>query len=76
MKAPTCRDSRGRESATLPFVLVSWAAVTAAFVRSWLFPVAGMVPMGAAEYGSAVALILAIWLGREWTEKTTGRAPS
>lgn len=69
------RDSRGKASATLPFVAVSWLAVTVAFVRSWLVPAAGMVPMGAGEYGAAVALILAIWLGREWTEKS-GRAPT
>lgn len=63
------RDSRGEKSITLSFVTASWAIVTVAFARSWLFPVDGMMPMGAGEYGAAVAAIMAIWLGREWTEK-------
>lgn len=66
---PSMRDSRGRQSITLTFVAVSWAVVTLAFARSWLAPLDGLAPMGASEYGGAVAMVLAIWLGREWTEK-------
>ena len=69
MKWLSMNDSRGQRSLTLPFVAVSWAVVTVAFVRSWLVPADGMAPMGGGEYGSAVALILAIWIGREATEK-------
>ena len=75
MRAPWLHDARGNASATLPFVAVSWAVVTLAFVRSWLVPIDGVAPMGAGEYGSAVAMILVIWLGREATEKL-GRARS
>ena len=68
---PTCADSRGKQSVTLFFVTVSWAAVTVKFFvgGALLVPLGVMPTMTAGEYGAAVALILAIWLGREWTEK-------
>lgn len=53
------RDSRGRESTTLAFVAASWFAVTMMFM--WKGTAADI-----GAYGAAVALILAIWLGREW----------
>jgi len=67
---PTIRDSRGRESHTLLFVAL------AALVLIYKFGVAGTSlfgiawpPMAAGEFGIAFAAILAVWLGREWTEK-------
>lgn len=67
---PTIKDSRGRESHTLLFVGL------AALVLIYKFAVAGTsilgIPwpaMGAGEFGLAFAGILAVWLGREWTEK-------
>lgn len=57
-------DSRGGRSITLTLVVLSWAATTAVFLRSWF--VSGSAPVGVTEYGMAVAAILAIWLGREW----------
>lgn len=65
------KDSRGRESTTLVFVTLSWAAVWVKFILAGAtLPVFGLVPlMSATEFGMAMAGILAIWLGREWTEK-------
>ena len=57
-------DSRGGRSITLTLVVLSWAATTAVFLRSWF--ASGSSPVGVTEYGMAVAAILAIWLGREW----------
>lgn len=65
-------DSRGVKSTTLSFVAVSWLAVTGKFISG----TAGWGPepfMTATEYGTAVALILGIWLGREYTEKVAGK---
>jgi len=63
---------RGKQSTTLFFVGVSWAVVLVKFLvaGTTLGPLGIMPPMGAGEFGSAVALILAIWLGREWQEKS------
>lgn len=68
---PTIKDSRGRESHTLLFVAM------AALVLVYKFAVAGLElwglkfpAMSATEFGAAFALVLAIWLGREWTDKT------
>lgn len=58
------KDSRGRESTTLSFVGASWFAVTAMFM--WKGSAAEL-----ASYGLAVAAILGIWLGREWTDKVS-----
>ena len=65
------KDSRGRESTTLTFVAFSWLAVWVKYVVAGLtLPVIGAVPpMTATEFSIAAAAILAIWLGREWTEK-------
>lgn len=69
------KDSRGAKSSTLAFVSVSWGAVTAKFLSaSVTLPYVGvMPPMTAGEFGAAVALILGIWLGREYTEKVSAR---
>ena len=71
LKAIT-QDSRGNSSRTLPFVAVSWAAVVVKFVvaGATLGPLGQMPTMSAGEFGSAVAMILAIWIGREWKQKS------
>ena len=56
------KDSRGRESLTLSFVAASWLSTTGMFL--WKGSAADMI-----SYGTAVTAVLAIWLGREWTEK-------
>jgi len=68
---PTIKDSRGRESHTLLFVAL------AALVLIYKFAVAGLMlwgltfpDMSATEFGIAFAAVLAVWLGREWTDKT------
>ncbi len=68
---PTIKDSRGRESHTLLFVAL------AALVLIYKFAVAGLTiwgltfpAMSASEFGMAFAAVLAIWLGREWADKT------
>lgn len=65
-------DARGNQSKTLMFVAVSWLVVVVKFALAGLnLGPFGIIPaMGASEFGAAVALILAIWLGREWTEKS------
>ena len=64
-------DSRGKQSKTLFFVAISWAVLVLKFFFAGLtLPVIGAVPgMSASEFGTAVAFVLGIWLGREWTEK-------
>lgn len=68
---PKIRDTRGRESTTLTFVFISWLAVLIKFIiAGFTLPVLGdMPPMTAGEFGGATTAILAVWLGREWTEK-------
>ena len=70
------KDSRGRESTTLGFVVVAFWLVTLKYAFSGIAYADGKLSVslsfaGAGEYGAAVALILAIWLGREWQEKRT-----
>lgn len=67
---PTIRDSRGRESHTLLFVAL------AAVILVYKFAVAGLTILGmtfpamsAGEFGLAFGAVMAVWLGREWTEK-------
>ena len=62
---------RGRESTTLGFVSVSWGLVTLKFLFSGAtLPLLGVQSViSLSEYSTAVALILGIWLGREWAEK-------
>jgi hypothetical protein len=61
------KDSRGRESITLSFVIGSWLTTTGMFV--WKGDAGDMM-----TYGAAVTAVLAIWLGREWQEKRNGHA--
>ena len=68
------KDSRGRESMTLSLIVPAWLALLVKFILAGLtLPVFGEVPaMSATEFGIAMAGVLAIWLGREWTEKKGG----
>ena len=68
---PSIKDSRARESRTLLFVAI------AAIVLIYKFSVASLTifglsfpAMSATEFGIAFGAVLAIWLGREWTEKS------
>lgn len=67
------RDTRGRESRTLAFVGVTWLIMSARFVFGGLAAdLSGFhfaidaTPM--IDYGTAVAAILAVWIGREWVD--------
>ncbi|CCU70914.1 hypothetical protein [Thalassolituus oleivorans] len=64
-------DARGKQSTTLFFVSVSWVALLIKFLIAGmtLGPLGTMHEMSAMDFGSAVTAVLAIWLGREWTEK-------
>lgn len=64
-------DARGQQSRTLFFVTVSWLVLILKYAVAGvtLGPLGTMLPMTALEFGGAFALILAPWLGREWTEK-------
>lgn len=68
---PGMKDSRGAESKTLSFVTAGYLTLLVKFaLASVTIPYVGtMPPMSAAEFGTAAALVLGIWLGREWTEK-------
>lgn len=71
MKKLTMRDGRGRESTTLFFVRVTWLVMTIKFLGSGVV-ISGVTlspDINIADFGLAVSAVLAIWLGREWTEK-------
>ena len=65
------KDSRGKESTTLTFVVISWLVVLIKYLVSGitLGPLGLQPIVGTGEFGAAVTLILAIWLGREWKDK-------
>lgn len=72
------KDSRGRESTTLAFVSATWLAIWIKYLFAGAtLPLFGSVPpMSATEFSLATAGVLAIWLGREWTDKKiNGSAP-
>jgi len=71
LKQMTVCDSRGNESKTLFFVIVTWAVLLGKFIISGMtLPVIGLMPeMGAGEFGLAVTGVLGIWTMREHTEK-------
>lgn len=69
-KLPRMRDCRGKESTTLTLVTVAFIALVIKFVFAGITVASvSMPPMSAGEFGLAAGTILAIWLGREWTEK-------
>lgn len=66
------KDSRGRESTTLAFVTAGAGALIIKFVVAGLTlgPLGTAPEMDAASFGIALASVLAIWLGREWKQKS------
>jgi len=72
---PTIKDSRGRESHTLFFVAAANSVLLFKYGLAglMLFGIGPFPPMSAGEFGSAFVLILAAWLGREWTDKVAGK---
>lgn len=75
MKFFSFQDARGRESRTLFFVRLSWLVVTLRMILGGVVLKMGPLEWGistidAASYGAAVAAILAIWVGREWKQKS------
>lgn len=68
---PTILDSRGRESHTLLFVALAVAVLLLKFLVAGVdLPLLGAMPaMSASEFGLAYAGVMAVWLGREWTDK-------
>jgi len=71
------KDTRGKESTTLFFVRVTWAVMVCKFlVAGVVIPDLATFPeINIQDFGIAVAGVLMIWLGREYTEKVK-RAPS
>lgn len=65
------KDTRGKKSWTLFFVLVSWSAVLIKFILAGVsLGSLGIMPnITALEFGGAVTAILAPWIAREYTEK-------
>ena len=64
------KEAKDRESKTLRFVTISWLIVTARYAFGGLD--LGFIQIEhttANDYGIAVGVILAIWLGREWVKK-------
>lgn len=75
MMESVTRDSRGNKSKTLPFVVTSFVAVTGKFLAAGLTlgPLGVAPEMGASAYGSAVLMIVGLWVGREWKQKEVER---
>lgn len=71
-------DSRGRESTTLAFVRLSWLILTVKYaIGGMSLGKLGSAPVvDTTAYGAAVALVLGIWLGREWSDKKAGADPA
>ena len=65
MKLPTLKDTSQRESTTLMFVTIAFITMNFGYLWNLMHGTAATLT----EYGSAVALILAPWLGREWIKK-------
>ena len=68
---PTVKDSRGRESHTLLFVGFAAVILNVRFALAGfkIFDIGIMPGMTAIEFGTAFGLVMAVWLGREWTDK-------
>ena len=65
---PSSTDSRGRQSKTLTFVAIAFAAVVLRFLGAGLElgPLGEVPAMGGGEFAAAIAAVLGIWLGREY----------
>lgn len=72
---PAIKDSRGRESHTLLFVALAALTLTCKFAAAGLsvWGLGPFPPMSATEFGLAFAGVMAVWLGREWTNKVASR---
>lgn len=72
---PAIKDSRGRESHTLLFVASAAAVLVVKFSLAGLsvFGVGPFPAMTAGEFGISFAGIMAVWLGREWTDKVAAK---
>lgn len=70
IKLTNC-DTRGRESTTLFFVRVTWAVMVLKFLVAGIAipEVMSFPDINISDFGLGTAGVLAIWLGREWTEK-------
>ena len=60
------KDTSGKPSTTLTFVTIAFLAMLVKFVLAGAW---GIPPMGVSEFGSAVMMILAPWVAREFKEK-------
>lgn len=70
LNIPKLCDSRGKESITLFLVAILLAILAFKFlIAGFTFGQFSTEPIGADDFGIAAAAIMAIWLGREWTEK-------
>ena len=68
---PTITDSRGRESHTLFWVSVGLSVLVIKFAFAGLTINGTQMPnITATEFGLSFSGIMAVWLGREWTNKT------
>lgn len=68
-------DSRGNRSKTLPFVVIGFLLTTSKFAVAGLDlgPLGTAPEMSATAYGSAVLMIVGLWVGREWKQKDVER---
>jgi hypothetical protein len=67
----TMMDEGGRESRTLSFVSVAFWVITIKYVLSNLdlHFFGAQAPVSMTEYASSFALIIGVWIGREWVKK-------
>lgn len=78
MKLFAIKDTRGRESHTLLFVALAAVALIIKFVLAgsvidkWGL-VVNVPAMSAGEFGLAFGAVMAVWLGREWTDKVASK---
>jgi hypothetical protein len=63
---------KSKQSTTLFFCSIGWFILTLKFAFAGAeLPLFGAIPgMTGSEYGSALALVLAPWIAREWKEKS------
>ena len=66
------KDARGKQSRTLVFVSVAFAAVTLKFLVGGMeLPGLGPQPeVDVSAYGSAALMIIGTWVAREWKDKS------
>lgn len=64
-------DGNGRESRTLLLVTLAYLAIFIKFIIAGMeLPIIGKMPlMTPTEFASSEAMIMGIWLGREWIKK-------